>query len=148
MTDSNSTVRLHVAKEFALHLGHRDVAQVLPLLSPQVSFRVLGDHALAGTFIGPEAVANHLLELADVTRGTFEALKWADWLVGEEHVAALADVQMQANQRIFHGRPLFLMTFDVNDRISEFTILFESEAAASRFFGQDASADRPTTRGE
>jgi ketosteroid isomerase-like protein len=138
VTDSAGTVRLHIAKQFALHLGQRDVAQALPLLSPQVSYRVLGDHALAGTFTGPEAVANHLIQLADLTTGTYETLKWADWLIGEDHVAALADVQMQAEQRKFHAQPLFLMKFDLNDRISEITIFFESEAAALRFFGQEA----------
>ena len=147
MDDSSSMTRVHIARQFALHVGRRDVAQALPLLSSEVSYRVLGDHSLAGTFIGPDAVASHLIYLADRTMGTFDTLKWVDWLVGEDHVAALAEVHMQADERIFHGRPLFLMKFDINDRISEITIFFESEADALWFFGRDSPPEGLTGSG-
>jgi len=37
--------------------------------------------------------------------------KWDDWLIGEHHVAGVAQVQVQGRAEIYRGRQLFLMAF-------------------------------------
>jgi ketosteroid isomerase-like protein len=140
MTDSSLPTRLATAQEFLLHIGHPDFDRAIGLLSPQVVYRIPGRHALAGTFHGPDEVTAHLTTLLERTTGTFEALKWEDWLVGQDHVAALVTVHVQSNASAYTGRHLFLVTFDVDDRISGISVFFENEDSAERFFGQ---ADEP-----
>jgi len=126
--------RLEAAQGFAMHIGHRDLDQAMALLSPAVTYQVSGDHPLAGVFSGSEAVARHLCDLVERTLGTFEAVKWEDWLVGEHHVAAWADIQLRIQARRFAGRVLFLMRFDLSDKIDEIIVFFEDQRAAERFF--------------
>src|ERR1700728_259386 len=104
LTESANSTRLEIAQQFLTHLGHRDHARAIELVSPQVTYRVLGHHSLAGTFSGPDEVTNHLVNLVERTMGTFDAFKWEDWMVGEHHVAAIADIHMRADARAFAGR--------------------------------------------
>jgi ketosteroid isomerase-like protein len=144
MTDSMLPTRLGTAQEFLLHVGHHDFDEAIGLLSPGVVYRVPGRHALAGTFHGPDEVTAHLITLVERTTGTFEALKWEDWLIGQDHVAALVNVHMQSNARAYTGRHIFLVTFDLDDRISGISVFFENESSAERFFGQaDEHQDAP-----
>jgi ketosteroid isomerase-like protein len=138
MTGLTGSTRRQTAQRFVMQIGRRDIDQAIELLSPGVRYHVLGNHALAGTFSGPEEVRKHLISLDDRTLGTFEAIKWEDWLVGEDHVAALATIRMSAGGKLFTGRHLFLAEFDVADMIVGITIFFEDEASALRFFGPPA----------
>lgn len=126
--------RLEAAQKFAMHIGHRDRDNAMELLSPSVTYRVPGGFALAGLFSGSEAVATHLCDLVARTLGTFEAVKWEDWMVGEYHIAALADVQVRIEARRFAGRILFLLRFDMDDKIDEIVVLPEDPRAVERFF--------------
>jgi ketosteroid isomerase-like protein len=135
MTTTESPARLAIAQAFVLHLGHRDVEQVTELMSPTVTYHVPGAYALAGTFHGPEEVTRHLMTLADRTRGTFDAFKWEDWMVGQDYVSILADIRMQIEQRIFSGRVIFLVGFDAGDKISSLGVFYEDMHAIERFFG-------------
>jgi ketosteroid isomerase-like protein len=62
-------------------------------------------------------------------------LKWEDWLLGEDHVAALADIRAQADGQVYTGRYLFLVRFDIDDKIADVIVFIEDERAAERFFG-------------
>jgi len=141
MTESEHPTRLELAQRFVMHIGRRDLDDAIELLSARVRYRVRGTHALAGEFSGPEAVRTHLVNLSDRTLGTFETTKWEDWLVGEDHVAALAVIQMSADGRLYSGRHLFLVKFDVADMIVGITVFFEDESSAFRFFGPAAVPD-------
>jgi ketosteroid isomerase-like protein len=127
--------RLQIAQELALHLGHRDFEQFLELLSPEVTYRVGGSHPLAGTYHGPDEVTDHMRDVVDRTKDTFEALQWEDWLVGQDHIAALVRINAQGHGASFSARLIFLLGFDARNKVSEITILFEDPNAAERFFG-------------
>jgi len=99
MTTTEPPARLAIAQAFVLHLGHLDVEQVAKLLSPTVTYRVPGSYGLAGTFHGPDEVTRHLMALAERTRGTFDAFKWEDWMVGQDYVSILADIRSTRTRR-------------------------------------------------
>jgi ketosteroid isomerase-like protein len=136
MTDAPRPSRLDAAKSFVFHIGAVDLGAAIELLSPNVRYSVEGSNALAGHFSGRNEVAGHLCALAERTMGTFNPVKWEDWLLGEHHVAALIQVHMQADGRVFVGRYLFLMKFDADDLISEITVFVENAESADRFFGR------------
>jgi len=105
------------------------------LLSDHISYRSNGNHALAGTFTGRDEVAAHLRELFERTRGTFEAAKFEDWLVGEHHVAAVTTIHAQQHGRRYSGRQVTVLGFDTDDRIDRATVFFEDQGAMDRFMG-------------
>jgi ketosteroid isomerase-like protein len=128
--------RLQVAQRLAAHLGHRDFDEVADLLSQEVTYRVRGSHALAGTFHGPDEVIAHVRQLVDRTDDTYDAFKWDDWLVGDYHVVALFRVHAHGHGAAYAGRILLLFGFDPAEKISQITVFFDDEGGAERFFGQ------------
>ena len=100
-----------------------------------MTYRVAGSHPLAGTFHGPDEVTNHMKNLVDRTKDTFEALKWEDWSVGQQHIGALVHIQAQGHGASLRARRIFLLGFDSSDKVSEITLLFEDPSVAERFFG-------------
>jgi ketosteroid isomerase-like protein len=145
MTGSSTATRLGTAQQFVMLVGGREFDEAIKLLSPQVSYRVEGNHALSGTFTGRETVKEHLVTLDRRSLGTLETVKWEDWLVGEDHVAAIATVSMSAHGRLYVGRILSLVGFDMADRIVAFTIFFEDEDSALRFFGPKVVPEEPSS---
>jgi ketosteroid isomerase-like protein len=136
MPEATPTSRLAIAQDFVKHLGRGDSAPALALLSPKATYRVSGDHALAGSFAGPEEITRHLSKLFERTSGTLDSLKWEDWMVGEYHIAVLSDIAMSDGARRFAGRALFLMRFDRDDKIDEVVVLSEDPRSLERFIGQ------------
>jgi ketosteroid isomerase-like protein len=130
-----SPTRLETAQQFVSHIGRRDVADAMGLLAPDAVYQVPGRHRLAGTFRGPDAVLQHLLSLVDETSGTFETVKFQDWLVGENTVGALVVSQAQTSTNYLQSRAIFLLAFAADDKINEVTIFFQDEEAVERFFG-------------
>ncbi len=128
--------RLQVAQRLAAHLGHRDFDQVADLLSKEITYRVRGSHALAGTFSGPDAVIAHVRQLVERTDDTYDAFKWDDWLVGAHHVAALVRIHALGHGAAYAGRLLLLFGFDPADKVSEITVFVDDASGAERFFGQ------------
>jgi ketosteroid isomerase-like protein len=135
MSEGPQPTRMAIARRFLVLIGHRDVEQGIELLSPDATYRVPGSHALAGTFSGRDEIIRHLISLFERTGGTLDAFKWEDWMLGEHHVAALADVHMNTKGQIYKARHLFLVRFDAHDKIEEITVFFEDQRAAERFLG-------------
>jgi hypothetical protein len=79
-------------------------------------------------------VRRHISTLVDYSKGTFEVLKWVDWMVGETQIAALHCAQAQQARRIYRGHPLYLLKSDSDDLLSNIRVFFEDQAAADRFF--------------
>jgi hypothetical protein len=136
MTVAPPPSRLQVAQRVAAHLGHPDFDQIIGLLSPEVTYRVVGNHALAGTFRGPDQAMAHVKQVVDWTGNTYEAFKWEDWLVGDHHVAALVRIHAHSHGAAFAARLVLLFGFDLADRVGEITVCFEDPSAAERFFGR------------
>jgi ketosteroid isomerase-like protein len=118
-----------------MHVGHRDFHKASDLLSPRVVYRVPGNHVLAGVFSGREEVTAHLTTLLERTKGTYDALKWDDWLQGEHYVAALADIRIQVAGRSSTERILFLVKFESDDAIAEVIVFFQDLRAVELLFG-------------
>ena len=102
-------------------------------LSPQVIYTVPGRSPLAGVFHGPDAVRVHLAKLLRITSGTFEVLKWVDWMVGLSHVSALQYAQAQGGGIIYRGHHLYLVETDHNDLLTDIRVFFEEQLEADRF---------------
>lgn len=129
-TPSNRAVTV---ERFLHHLGGRDFEEVLELLSPTVTYRVPGNNALAGVFTGREAVARHLLDIAERTDGHFDPFKQDDVMVGQSHTAVLVNVRMQRQASTLRARILILLRFDVSDRIEAVSVFFDDLEAFERF---------------
>jgi hypothetical protein len=110
-------------------------ADVLTLLSPAVVYTVPGEGPMSGVFRGPAEVHKHIGELFRITSGSFETLKWVDWLVGLNHVAALQLAQAQGSGAIFRGHVVYVVETDQHDLLSSIRLFFENQVAAETFFG-------------
>jgi hypothetical protein len=135
MSDLPQSTRLTNAQTFLTRIGLPEFDQVVELLSPQVSYSVLGNSALSGVFTGRQQVVDHISRLMDRTSGRVDVFKWEDWLIGVHHVAALADIHVELKGAVSNGRHLFVLKFDASDLIDQVTVFFEDAAAAERFYG-------------
>ena len=136
MTVGPPLSRLNVAYQLAAHLGQRDFDKVVDLLSQDVTYRVGGNHTLAGTFRGPVQVVAHVRQLVERTGDTYDAFKWDDWLVGAHHVAGLVRIHAHGHAAVYSGKLVVLFGFDPADKVCEITVLFEDAGGAERFFGR------------
>ena len=135
MTGERPPSRLQIAQLLVTHVGHHDFDHFVGLLSSDVQYRVGGRQALTGVFRGRDEVAAHVRELVERTDGTYDPFKWEDWLVGDQHVAALVDVRAQGHGARIETRLVFVLRFDAADQVSEITVFFEDSSVAERFFG-------------
>jgi hypothetical protein len=74
--------------------------------------------------------------LVDQTQDTYDAVKWEDWLVGDQFVAAVVRIHAQEPGMLLQSRLVVLLGFDAADKVSEITIFFEDVSGANRFFGR------------
>jgi ketosteroid isomerase-like protein len=109
---------------------------VFSLLSPDVVYTVPGPSPLAGVFRGPAEVSEHISKLLSATSGTFEVLKWIDWLLGTSHIAALQLAQAQGEGMIYRNHHIYVVETDQHDLLTSIRIFFENEAAADSFFSR------------
>jgi ketosteroid isomerase-like protein len=106
------------------------------LLSPDIIYTVPGTHPLAGVFRGPAEVKRHLADLLALTTRTYDVLKWADWMVGESHIAVLQYLQVQRAGAVYRGHQLFLVQSDSDGLLSDIHVYFEDEGATDEFFSR------------
>lgn len=135
MADASAQTRVARVHQFLRHVGNKDVEQSLEQLSPDVVYRVEGNHVLAGVFSGREAVAGHLIGISEKTGGHLDPFKEDDVMVGVSHVSVLVNVRMQAQSSVIRTRYLLLLRFNTQDLIDHVTVFFEDLAAVERFYG-------------
>ena len=123
-----------IAQEFFQKCFHGDVSSAVELLDPKVTYRVPGSHRLAGTFEGPEAVAEHLEELLRETHHTVDVLQWEDWMIGVNNLAALVHLRAQRQGVIDTVRAIFLIGMSKEDKIRRIEVFFSDQAQIERFF--------------
>jgi ketosteroid isomerase-like protein len=134
MEQSPEPQRLVNARQFFLNFAVTNLDEATRLLSPNVVCTVPGQSELSGVFHGPDEVKRHLATLLELSRGTFEVLKWVDWMVGETHMTILQYAQAQREGKIYRGHHLYLLESDSNDLLSDIKVFFEDQAAVDRFF--------------
>jgi len=136
MSEPAQSDRVTKVRQFLRHIGKRDISEVMPLLSPEVTYHVVGSHALSGTYSGHDAVAGHLVDIAERTAGRFDPFKEDDVMVGLDHVCVLVNIRMQADGRTLRSRHVILLRFDFRDQIDHVTVFFENVDAVERFYGK------------
>jgi ketosteroid isomerase-like protein len=134
MEPSPEPQRLVNARRFFLNFSLTHLDDATRLLSPNIVCTVPGQSKLSGVFHGPDEVRRHLGVMVELSGGTFEILRWVDWMIGETHIAALQYAQAQREARIYRGHHLFLLESDSNDLLSDIKVFFEDQAATDRFF--------------
>ncbi len=134
MVSTSEPQRLINARRFFLSYSREHVDDVVELLSADIVYSVSGHSRLSGVFRGRDEVRQHIVNLIDFSRGTFEVLKWMDWMIGETHITVLQYAQAQTDGRIYRGHHMYLVEFDPDDLLSAITVFFEDQAAADRFF--------------
>jgi len=134
MAPSTEPQRLLNARRFFMSYSMKQLDEAVRLLSPNVVYTVPGNSQISGVFRGPDEVRRHIIKLIELSRGTFEVLKWMDWMVGETHISALQYAQAQRHGAIYRGHHLYLLESDPDDLLSSITAFFEDQAAADRFF--------------
>ncbi|MCU1488719.1 MAG: hypothetical protein JWM85_124 [Acidimicrobiaceae bacterium] len=133
MTDATNP-RVAKAQEFLGRLVDQQAERATALLSPVVEYRLQGRYPLAGDFCGPAQATGHLAKLFSEIDGTLDLLKWEDWMLGGQHVAALLVIGMQRHGRRLDAEVLILLGFTVDDQISAVDVFFKDEQQAERFF--------------
>jgi hypothetical protein len=133
--ETQKASRLEIAQAFVMHVGHRDFDRGMSLLSPTVSYKVVGYRGLEQGLSGCEAVTKHLIELAERTGGAFESLKWEDWLVGGDHIAVIAKILIEVSGQRVVTSVLFLIRFDADDKIAELIVFPEDVRSIERVLG-------------
>jgi hypothetical protein len=114
--------RLDVVKKFLILMTNQEVDDAITLLSSQVLYRVPAIQGMTTEFSGREEVAEHLAHFFQEIRGTFDLLKWDDWLVGNQRIGALATVRMERNKQVMTEEIVFLLTVDEHNQISTVTL--------------------------
>jgi hypothetical protein len=133
MSDAPEPVRAANVRRFLLGVSSGDSDGVKSLLSPEVVYSAPGQSALAGVFRGPGEVFDHIDKLFRITKGTFEVIKWVDWLVGRTHVAAILYGQAQGGGVLYKSHQVFVVETDGNDLLIGIRLFFEDQGAFDRF---------------
>ncbi len=126
--------RIAAAQEFFQRSFQGDVSSAMELLDEKVTYHVPGGHQLSGDFDGPEAVAQHLGKLLQLTNGTVNVLQWEDWMLGVNHVAALTRMTVQHRGAVQTFRAVFVLEIAEGAKIRRIDIFFADQAQAERFF--------------
>lgn len=123
-----------VAQDFFQKCFRGDIASAIELLDPNVTYRVPGSHRLAGTFLGPHAVARHVEELLRETHHTLDVLQWEDWMIGVNNLAALVNIRVQRHGIIDSFRTILLVGMSPGGRIKRIEMFVSDQVEAERFF--------------
>ena len=134
MDPSAEPARLVNVRRFLMGLSADRPEDVASLLAPGVVYTVPGHSPLSGVYHGTAEVHDHIRHLFRATSGTFEVLKWVDWLVGLSHVAALQFVQAQGDGIVFRSHLVYVVETDLHDLITGIRVYFENESNVDAFF--------------
>jgi ketosteroid isomerase-like protein len=134
VSEAAEPARLVNVRQFLMGVTADGASDVLPLLSPKVVYTVPGHGPLAGVYRGPDEVAEHIRKLFRVTSGTFQILKWVDFLVGLSHVAAVQYAQAQGDGIVYRGHQVYLVETDQQDLVTRIQVFFEDQTVADTFF--------------
>ena len=121
------------ARRFFISFATNRVDDAIHLLPPEVTYIVPGHITISGVYHGPDEVRRHLATMLEISKGTYDVLKWVDWMAGKL-TCDPSSRQLQRHGLIYRGHQLFVVQFDDNDALSVITVYFEDQEEADRFF--------------
>lgn len=125
--------RIDTLREFLQRFFRGDLPGALSLFHEDVRYRIPGQTFLSGEFRSRDQVSRHLQEFKQFTNGTGDIVKWEDWLVGLEYVAAVTTTHMQHPGSLMTCRSVFVAAFSEDGLIEDFEVFFSDERALERF---------------
>jgi ketosteroid isomerase-like protein len=123
-----------VVEKFFRLAFHGSFAETVDDLDPNVTYHVPGTHQLAGTFVGPDAVSEHVAKLLHMTSDRVDVIQWEDWLQGINNVAGVVHVRFQRERAIADTRLVYLVAVSDSNKIRRIELFFGDQAVAERFF--------------
>jgi ketosteroid isomerase-like protein len=126
--------RLAMVQTFFAHCFEGQIDEAVTLLEPSVVYHLPGRTDLAGDFVGPIAVAEHLRKFLELTDDSVDVLSWEDWLIGTTEVAGVVRIHLQRPGRVQEFRLVFLAKVSQNVKIAQVECFFSDPEAAERFF--------------
>jgi ketosteroid isomerase-like protein len=126
--------QIPIVQSFFQKCFYGDLSEAVAMLDPRVTYHVPGSHKAAGTFEGPESVAEHVSNLLKMTCGTVDVTQWEDWMVGVDNIAALVAMRVQKSAQIYNFRSVYVVAITDEDKIRHIDLFFGDEAAVDRFF--------------
>lgn len=129
-----SDERLALVQTFFMRYFEGHIDEALTLLEPTVVYHVPGRAELGGDFVGPAAVAEHLLKFLELTGNAIDVLSWDDWLIGTTDIAGVVRVHLQRPGRVHEFRFVFLVKVSQNSRIARVECFYSDPEAVERFF--------------
>lgn len=126
--------QITIADDFFRNSFRGQFEEAKKALDPDVTYTVPGTHQLAGTFVGAEAVAEHVGALLRLTSDRVDVIQWEDWLAGINHIAGLVHLRLQRDRAIADTRFLYLVSMSAEDKIKAIQVFLSDQAAVERFF--------------
>ena len=133
--DMTGPGRLEQVQRFLMPLAERAPTRAVAVLSTFAEYRVPGRSPLAGTFTGRDEIVRNFQRVFELTSAS-DVVKWVDWMVGTNLVAALADVHLQSGMIRHHDRLMFLFSFAPAGTIEQIRLLPEDQEHFDRYFTQ------------
>jgi ketosteroid isomerase-like protein len=125
--------QLSLVQRFLQLLLKGDVDQSTKLLAPDATYHIPGSHYPAGTFVGARAVAGHLQEFFEFTNHTVDLLKWEDWMVGANSIAAVVQMRFERAGAAWQLRVIYLVKLRPdNATITSVELFFANADVAER----------------
>lgn len=125
--------RVETLRTFMKRLLRGDLSAALALAHEDIRYRVPGSNLLSGHFHGKDEVARHLQDYRRFTNDASDIVKWEDWLVGLEYVAAVTALHLQQPTSRLTSRTVCLAAFSEEGLIKELEVFFRDERAIERF---------------
>jgi ketosteroid isomerase-like protein len=126
--------QISVAENFFQKAFHGEIADTLEVLDQNVAYHVPGKSRIAGTFVGPDAVVEHVASLLKLTATRVDIIQWEDWLAGVNSVAGVVHLRIQREGAIADTRMIYLFALTDQNKIRRIDVFFGDQAAIDRFF--------------
>ncbi|HXW34351.1 MAG TPA: nuclear transport factor 2 family protein [Acidimicrobiales bacterium] len=129
--------RMEVAQEFFQRFYRGDVSGAAELLDENVTYHVPGSHQISGLFQGVQAVKDHLEKVIELSEHTVRVVRWVDWMVGVNHLSAIAEVHVQRRGAMHTFKLVYLLEMTPQNKLRRIEVLADDPAAVERTFPKD-----------
>lgn len=126
--------RLKVVQDFFQAYFDGRVADAVALLEPDAEIHLPGRASIAGDFVGPDAVAEHLRQFLKMTEDPVNVLGYDDWLVGDVYIGGIVRLELQRPGRLGQFRIVYLAIVSEARKIAHIDVFYDNPDVFERFF--------------